>query len=615
MSEKVISNDIYTKIGNISNTVKHAIWGLNKDSFDIFTETINERIYIDYFIDDADSYNGCPMFDKSIIKKDELNIDDVVVLISEKDYQKNKEWINQCCNQYKVVKVGTLSDKIRNCDDVYIYGAGQCGKKTLQILKKYGVKIRGFIDSNEKKVGLEWCGYPIFHANQLNKDSIVIISTIYYAEIYNDLSKVHDCRNIYVDYRNSRLSVMPINYEEMNSIWIKYKDYPIECMELSYSLYTVLWNDIVGKRIILYGNNEITDQFVEIVQLLGIKIDYIIEDNIEEEFIRYDGLRVRDVFDLAYEDLTNTIIIIAKIDTDATVKNKKICIDSGRKLKQLGLKNYSQYRSIFSLLYAHMKSMGDKLLDYVEIYEKTKSDTVGFYIHKSKQQKKKIVVLGGSTSDYGLYENMIKSWPELLYEMSDFTIINGAIQGYDSVRECLKLLRDVSQMHPDLVISYSGVNECGRPEDAPNPFVRAKISDDTKNIIWQGMKNDIEIFDCWIMMEKYMQAISNVNGSDFIAIIQPALFTKKNLSNEEKRLSLIWNDNHVFSQKYKDFLQKAKSSVNHLDWMYDLSHAFDNESNTVYRDGCHLNEYGNHVIAENVYKIINDYYGRKGKIL
>ena len=45
MGEKVISNDIYTKIGNISNTVKHAIWGLNKDSFDIFTETINERIY------------------------------------------------------------------------------------------------------------------------------------------------------------------------------------------------------------------------------------------------------------------------------------------------------------------------------------------------------------------------------------------------------------------------------------------------------------------------------------------------------------------------------------------------------------------------------------------
>lgn len=140
MGEKVISNDIYTKIGNISNTVKHAIWGLNKDSFDIFTETINERIYIDYFIDDIGSYNGCPIFDKSIIKKDELNLDDVIVLVSEKDYQKNIEWIKQSCNQYKIVKVGTLSDKIRNSDDVYIYGAGQCGKKTLQILKKIWCK-------------------------------------------------------------------------------------------------------------------------------------------------------------------------------------------------------------------------------------------------------------------------------------------------------------------------------------------------------------------------------------------------------------------------------------------------------------------------------------------
>ena len=77
-----------------------------------------------------------------------------------------------------------------------------------------------------------------------------------------------------------------------------------------------------------------------------------------------------------------------------------------------------------------------------------------------------IVLLGGSTTDDML--SYTTNWPTPLYERlreagASFVMYNGGTMGYCTQQEHLKLLRDGLDLEPDLVISYSGVNDGGQP--------------------------------------------------------------------------------------------------------------------------------------------------------
>lgn len=73
----------------------------------------------------------------------------------------------------------------------------------------------------------------------------------------------------------------------------------------------------------------------------------------------------------------------------------------------------------------------------------------------------RVVVLGGSTSDGTL---MPYSWPEDLYQIMkdnryNSVVYNGGVGGFSSSQELLKLIRDVIQLKPDIVISLDGIND------------------------------------------------------------------------------------------------------------------------------------------------------------
>ena len=179
----------------------------------------------------------------------------------------------------------------------------------------------------------------------------------------------------------------------------------------------------------------------------------------------------------------------------------------------------------------------------------------------------------------------------------------------ESTRELLKLIRDVKQLEPDLVISYSGVNDMILPKMKNRPFVR-----DFPTKAWCGLENNIELPDFWIQMERYMKAICDVNGSEFIGILQPILAQKRqqDLSEQEKRYLLIWDNENQLMATYTDFAEKIKKNIPQYEWMYDLTNVFDGVKEWVYKDNCHLTSRGNEIIADNIYDIINDYYKKKG---
>lgn len=77
---------------------------------------------------------------------------------------------------------------------IYIWGAGVTGESTYDVLIQSGLKVDGFIDSSEQKVGTYVRKLLVFSPQQIlekNKDErpYVVISTVYYNEIVPVLKK------------------------------------------------------------------------------------------------------------------------------------------------------------------------------------------------------------------------------------------------------------------------------------------------------------------------------------------------------------------------------------------------------------------------------------------
>ena len=81
--------------------------------------------------------------------------------------------------------------------------------------------------------------------------------------------------------------------------------------------------------------------------------------------------------------------------------------------------------------------------------------------------------MGGSTTDPVKFDH---SWPEELSKLLaergiSGTVVNGGTAGYSTNQELLKLVRDGLEFKPDIIISYSGVNDRGAWGKPPYPMV------------------------------------------------------------------------------------------------------------------------------------------------
>ena len=185
----------------------------------------------------------------------------------------------------------------------------------------------------------------------------------------------------------------------------------------------------------------------------------------------------------------------------------------------------------------------------------------GFVVYKKiedpinrldKMERPIILALGGSTTDGISYGH---SWPEELANNLksleiEGTVINGGTGGYSTNQELLKLIRDGLEFHPDIVISYSGINDRGRYSELPHPMTHkfqrklfGKIVDKQLPII---MPSTIALISYYGEDERYnklsltlgveverslpeqfeknvqiMKSVSELFGAEFFSFIQP----------------------------------------------------------------------------------------------
>ncbi len=129
---------------------KKYIYDVSFESLSVFLMALNENIYIEAFVLCSDRESVMAM-NKKIIHIEEIP-NEAQLLIPEV-LRKNVDKYKLQKNIEKIdVKVHTIAEKILR-SSVYIFGAGEHGKATLERLSDSGVSVKGFIDSDKEKQG------------------------------------------------------------------------------------------------------------------------------------------------------------------------------------------------------------------------------------------------------------------------------------------------------------------------------------------------------------------------------------------------------------------------------------------------------------------------------
>lgn len=358
-----------------------------------------------------------------------------------------------------------------------------------------------------------------------------------------------------------------------------------------------------NKKIIIFGAGAGGQTLYNSAQKAGFEVLYFIDNYKQGNYLL--GRPIKSPYDIFYEDI-NDILILIGVCQDCDVMQIK------NQLNELGLTEGINFETpLFNDLYAPLDYI-DPMLGY-----NRNSDIMGFNIYgKDLVNAKKIIVLGGSTSDpsFGGY----KSWPEYLHEEFaqnhiDATIYNGAVAGYYSAQEMLKVIRDCLTLIPDIIITFDGVNDAIQPMQTNHPIfhpyskktfdvmfnatvknnINVNVNNEIKGVTY-GYENNTSRLDFWYQNLRIIKSICEEFKISFLPFLQPTSLYKKSSTND--------NDERSFA--INSFYKEATALAEASGFIIDATSVLDGTSNS-YADFVHYTESGNKHIAEFIFRYIS----------
>lgn len=261
----------------------------------------------------------------------------------------------------------------------------------------------------------------------------------------------------------------------------------------------------------------------------------------------------------------------------------------------------------------------------------------GFAIYSKKPldqlDRPIILALGGSTTDPIQYGH---SWPEELAKILEekgipATVINGGIGGYSTNQELIKLIRDGVEFGPDLVISYSGVNDRGQYGELPNPMVHKyqrkvfseiivrKLSPlfpstilllqnflghDKRTAVGYtlGMDTSRSIGKWYERNLSLMEAVARASDAKFFAVLQPNAYVG------DYEWSAEYERQTRKTAKYINSVRELYAEISDLpkrvDYVYDFTKIFSGIKDVYTSDGVHVTIMGNKIIAMQMFQLL-----------
>jgi hypothetical protein len=577
---------------------KRYIYRVDRDSLQLFFWLCSMRIYVNGFIDE--DFKQSEVYHKEVYGLDKLEEDQYILIAIRKGEEKFLEKYNVC---YKPL---VLNPNI-NRKQIWIYGAGYIGQNAQKYLLDRCIDIQGFIESDIKKVGSRIQEKEIYGKEIIRKlpeDASIIEAGKYYKEIDKMICEAKADVDRYFLKDEFELGI----YKENKII--------VDAEKSIYWKRASLMNlgeFFPDRKFVFYGDDiDVACKYCEIFEMLDFT-NVLIVSNDSDKRVRFPVINY--IEEVLYE--TNYLILL--------YGKSNSYVDT---LLSLGMQEVRDYVHVDqpSILFSinFRKQVLDINLGYTY---KTNSEFPGVYVYGMNHENDyRIAVLGGSTSDSMLAP--FKSWVQIFYEdycekKRGISVFNGAIGGYNSTQELLKLMRDMVHLKPDMIIVYDGYNDArdagrgvvnsfafpymmdifgvinGRVQNCDSPVNRIDVEK-----LWTGISFQKNVVGNWLKNIEYMHAVAQINNIKFVAFLQPMLPSKKKLNLHEKSIMRMIEDTYpgVVIAAAKEFRNQGRQMQNDFEYMYDLSGIFDDDD--VYMDICHVYENGNRIIAKNIYEII-----------
>lgn len=555
------------------------IWGTGENSKKLFLKLLIRGIHISGFVTNQKNKAGICLFARTVVySTDEKLTRKFAHIVIPKGVQPSK-------TTKKVIKeeeIWEINEKLLN-ENINIWGAGEIGREIVNFLTEKNENIKIY-DSDKNKIGKSIRKYVIEDVKELRNTQFVILATYDRVEDMLDLAKNMSIENVFLANEVMREKIF---FKGKNKCVLNYR-----------SCFYEILRDAKEKKCFIYRNTE-----------SGSSFQY-------EKFLTELGLDIQSIsgnqiYDLLYEQSRILILLDGNNLGNVTKKIEDLGFLFGRDYNFL-----NAYRSdIF-----YKQKMGlDVNLGY------TKFDNLLYpgiaVFGKESEGDIRILTIGGSTTDASLYP--FKSWSECLYEKLldrgiEATVFCGGVNGYQVSQEFLQLVRDGIQLKPDVVISYSGLNNLDVDDAYPfyqqyqlQLFEHLKTKSpmngfegvNKQNLLGKGIKTVESAYHFWERIQKYMKTCCDIENIRYYGILQPNMLNKESYSLYEQEIAVNfeWCQEVDRIEKSKQFRTSMLKKENGL---YNLSDIFDNEPE-IYIDGGHVWEKGNSIIAEAVLEIIN----------
>lgn len=557
------------------------VWLENKEGVDVCTRLMFSGIRIEGFCNNQQEVLET-FLSKPVVKLESIVEDSDVLII-----YWNWEKIAKLREKYPEMKalckpyhdVFELRNRIKEKKNVILYDSEKEAKGVAKLLEKRHVQVWAY------------CAIQGVGKNALWGENIISIEELLEG----------------TDYYNIVLASATVYYEKsLRVLPNRDLDIFVPGNNIFYTaeLYMMLGN--IGwyldkafrenKKMILYGADScFTNAWLYFFYHLDRKVEKVLDDSAETK----EG--IGDIYDLAYEEVTDSFVIINK-GIEQFVKACELVED-------LGFPAFNDnYAGLYAASYRHLEEKKDVTLGHVTATLLENTKYLGFSVYGGENQTDfRIVILGGSTTTSEAYR--VPCWPQLLYEKfrqagRAVTIYNGAVDGYTSCGELYKLIRDVRKLNPDLVISFSGINNIIEEE---YPYTFGHLNHIFDEIYGQdyskGLREEsMSAAQIWVQQEQMMEAISrSVYGAEFICFVQPMYVSKERLFPEER---LKFEQDELYRIRALEFRRDVSEIVERFVWMTDLQDILD-EKAQVFLDSMHVNEEGNRIIADAVYQQIS----------
>lgn len=242
------------------------------------------------------------------------------------------------------------------------------------------------------------------------------------------------------------------------------------------------------------------------------------------------------------------------------------------------------------------------------------------YGDSGTQDSLRIMTLGGSTTT----PHFERCWPKQLHELliergSPAVVFNGAVSGYSSSQELLKLMRDAPALAPDVIVSYNGINDVGFLHSSrKHPMIHSYLAGVMRDLLRRnisarspagtvtevslGAHQNDEPADVWFRNVRMMKAIASVIGADYLCFLQPTLGVGHYQPSKQEERMLVAYDRTLrgrYLRELSSFYEHASSLLGFDAPVIDLRDSFAAQEN-IYHDCRHPNGEGYRVIARTI---------------